>query len=139
MEARESTLDTIAQAMADLATSSGAPAGGPLNIGLMGSPSTASSAPTASAPSAAAPAAAATAPTGRPIWLDPADLPKCNDCATCYQELPQLFEKATIIVDNEPRTVGRMMPDALKGLVMTDELAARIARVKSTCDAEIIQ
>ena len=134
MDARESTLDTIAQAMADLATSSGAPAGGPLNIGLMGSSSTVSA-----APAAAAPAATATATTSRPIWLDPADLPKCNDCATCYQELPQLFEKATIIVDNEPRTVGRMMPDALKGLVMTDELAARIARVKSTCDAEIIQ
>ena len=130
MDARETTLDAIAQAMADLATSSGAPAGGPLNFGLMGG----------SAPAATSePAAAQTATSSRPIWLDLADLPKCNDCATCYQELPQLFEKATIVVDNEPRTVGRLMPEALEGLVMTDELAARIARVKATCDAEIIQ
>jgi hypothetical protein len=32
-----------------------------------------------------------------------------------------------------------MMPEALDGLTMTDELAARISRVKATCDAEIIQ
>ncbi len=55
-------------------------------------------------------APAATATTARPIWLDVEDLPKCNDCATCYQELPQLFEKSTIIVEGEPQTVGRMMP-----------------------------
>jgi len=132
LTSHESTLDAIAQAMADLATSSGAPAGGPLNFGLMGSGATA-------AASATQPAAAATATATRPIFLDLADLPKCNDCATCYQELPQLFEKATIVVDDEPRTVGRLMPEALEGLVMTDELAARIARVKATCDAEIIQ
>ena len=131
IEARESTLDDIAQAMADLATSSGAPAGGPLSLGLFGG----SAAPAAGA----APAATATATAERPIWLDIDDLPKCNDCATCYQELPQLFEKATIIVDGEPRTVGRLMPEALDGLTMTDELAARISRVKATCDAEIIQ
>ena len=64
---------------------------------------------------------------------------RCNDCATCYQELPQLFEKATIVVDGEPRTVGRMRPDALVDLDVTAELAARIIRVKATCDAEIIQ
>ncbi len=131
LDARESTLDTIAQAMADLATSSGAPAGGPLTIGLPGAPAPASSSRSVTG--------AATVSTARPIWLDPADLPKCNDCATCYQELPQLFEKATIVVDNEPRTVGRLMPEALEGLVVTDELAARIARVKATCDAEIIR
>ena len=81
---------------------------------------------------------AATETVARPIWLDIDDLPKCNDCATCYQELPALFEKATIVVDGEPRTVGRMKSDALDDLVVTDELLARIARVKATCDAEII-
>jgi len=131
IEARESTLDDIAQAMADLATSSGAPAGGHLSLGLFSG----SAAPAA----AAAPAATATATAERPIWVDVDDLPKCNDCATCYQELPQLFEKTTIVVDGEPRTVGRLMPEALDGLTMTDELAARISRVKATCDAEIIQ
>jgi pyruvate-ferredoxin/flavodoxin oxidoreductase len=129
LDARESTLDTIAQAMADLATSSGAPSGGALTFGLMG---TAPAAPSE-------PDEVPTVTAERPIWLDLADLPRCNDCATCYQELPQLFEKSTIVVDDQPRTVGRLVPEALDGLVMTDELAARIARVKATCDAEIIQ
>lgn len=128
VDARETALDTIAQAMADLATSSTAPAGGPLHLGV----STLSAAP------AAAPEPAPTAVAERPIWLDVEDLPKCNDCATCYQELPMLFEKATIVVDGEPRTVGRMRPNALDGLELDAELAARIARVKATCDAEII-
>ena len=129
VDARESALDVIAQAMADLATSSGAPAGSPLHlgIGMLSGP-----APTPSAP--AAPAAAGE----RPIWLDPDDVTKCNDCATCYQELPQLFEKATIVVDGEPKTVGRMKDGVLDGLDVSAELAARIARVKATCDAEII-
>jgi pyruvate-ferredoxin/flavodoxin oxidoreductase len=130
IDARESALDTIAKAMADLATASGAPAGGALHLGLFGSPMAAP---------AAEPAPVATAVTERPIWLDADDLPRCNDCATCYQELPQLFEKATIVVDGNPRTVGRMRPDALDGLEVTAELAARITRVKGTCDAEIIQ
>ena len=43
------------------------------------------------------------------------------------------------MVDGEPRTVGRMRPGALDGLEVTAELAARITRVKGTCDAEIIQ
>ncbi len=130
VEARESALDVIAQAMADLATASGAPAGGPLQLGLFGGPG--SPAPVQAAP-------AATAVAERPIWLDADDLASCNDCATCYQELPQLFEKATIVVDGEPRTVGRMRPDALDGLEVTPELVGRMTRVKGTCDAEIIR
>ncbi len=130
IDARESALDVIAKAMADLATASGAPAGGALNLGLFGAPM--------AAPATEA-AAATTAVADRPIWLDPEDLAKCNDCATCYQELPQLFEKATIVVDGSPRTVGRMRPDALEGLEVTPELQARITRVRATCDAEIIQ
>ncbi len=130
IQARESALDTIAKAMADLATASGAPPGGALQFGLFGAP--------LAAP-AAEPAPAATALADQPIWLDPADLASCNDCATCYQELPQLFEKATIVVDGDVRTVGRMRPDALDGLDLTTELQARITRVKATCDAEIIR
>ena len=130
-EAAVNALDTIAKAMADLATASGAPAGGALHLGLFGAPM--------AAPATEEPAPTATAVSDRPIWLDPADLAKCNDCATCYQELPQLFEKATIVVDGSPRTVGRMRPDALEGLEVTPELQARITRVRATCDAEIIQ
>ncbi|MCA0251107.1 MAG: 2-oxoacid:acceptor oxidoreductase family protein [Actinobacteria bacterium] len=129
VEAREMSLDAIAQAMADLATSSGAPVGGPLQLGL-GVPGP--------FPAAAAPAAP-TAVAERLIWLDEDDLPRCNDCATCYQELPQLFEKATVVVDGAPKTVGRMRPGSLDTVEVTPELSARIARVKATCDAEIIQ
>ena len=133
--ARESSLDAIAAAMADLATARKAPTGEEFAVKIGGALGTAASAP-ASAP--AAPAASAPAETERPIWLDEADLPKCNDCATCYQELPALFEKATIVVDGVPKTVGRMKAGALDGLEITPDLAARIARVKATCDAEII-
>jgi len=101
-----------------------------LHLGLFGSPLAAPAVEEAPAPASNG---------DRPIWLDLADLPKCNDCATCYQELPQLFEKATIVVDGNPQTVGRMRPDALEGLDLTAELSARITRVKATCDAEIIQ
>ena len=126
---RESSLDIIAQAMADLATASVAPVGGPLQLGLAG--------PTAIP--APADTAAPVATAERPIWLDPEDLALCNDCATCYQELPQLFEKATVVVDGAPKTVGRMRPGSLETVAITGELEARIARVKATCDAEIIR
>ncbi|MHB1008475.1 MAG: 2-oxoacid:acceptor oxidoreductase family protein [Propionibacteriaceae bacterium] len=129
MTQHETSLDAIAQAMADLATSSGAPVGGPLRLGLFGS-----------APAAETEQSAAAAVAGeRLVWLDPEDVAKCNDCATCYQELPQLFEKSTVVIDGEARTVARMIPHALEGLEITEELAGRISRVKATCDAEIIK
>ncbi len=128
--AREASLDEIAAAMAELAASSAAPAGRPAFSFGGGAPA-ASAAP--------APAATATAVADRPIWLDPADEAKCNDCGTCYQELPALFEKATIVVDGKAQVVGHMKPGALDGFEVTPEVAKRIARVKSTCDAEIIQ
>jgi len=128
--AREASLDEIAAAMAELASSSAAPSSLPA-FSFGGGAAAAAAAP------AAAPTATAT--LDRPIWLDPADEPKCNDCGTCYQELPQLFEKATIVVDGEARVVGRMKAGALDGFEVTPEVAKRIARVKSTCDAEIIK
>ena len=73
-----------------------------------------------------------------PIWLDESDLQFCNDCATCYQELPQLFEKATIVVDGAPRTVGRMREGALENLEITPELAAASPALGHR-DAEIIR
>ena len=126
--ARETSLDEIAAAMAELASSSAAPA----------SPPTFSFSGAAAAPAAAPPAAAATALADRPVWLDPADQHLCNDCGTCYQELPALFEKATVVIDGEARVVGRLKESALDGLEVTPDMAKRIARVKATCDAEII-
>jgi pyruvate-ferredoxin/flavodoxin oxidoreductase len=127
VDAREAALDSIAAAMADLATASKAPTG-TLQLGLGLAPST---------PPAAPPVVAEDAPP--PIFLDPSDEPKCNDCATCYQELPQLFEKTTIVVDGVPQTVARMRPKSWIGLAITPELKATITRVKASCDAEIIQ
>ena len=126
--ARESSLDDIARAMADLASSSQAPAGGAL-AGL---------APTTSAPAPAA-AAPAAAPAQGPIWLDTADEALCNDCGTCYQELPQFFTKTTVVIDGEARVIARMIPGATESVEVTPEIAKRIDRVKANCDAEIIK
>jgi pyruvate-ferredoxin/flavodoxin oxidoreductase len=87
---------------------------------------------------AAAPAAE---PSGgaRAVWLDPADEPLCTDCGTCYQELPQFFEKATVVIDGAARVVAKMKPGALESMTVTPEIQKRIDRVKGTCDAEIIR
>jgi pyruvate-ferredoxin/flavodoxin oxidoreductase len=91
--------------------------------------------PAASAP-AGEPPSQADAP---PIYLDPADEPVCNDCGTCYQELPQFFTKATTVIDGEARVVARMIPGAVDTVEVTPDIAKRIARVKANCDAEIIK
>ena len=65
-------------------------------------------------------------------------MPLCNDCGTCYQELPQLFESTRIVVDGQARSVARMIPGALGKVEITPDMEKRIARVKATCDAEII-
>jgi len=124
---REASLDEIAAAMAELATSTAPVAPAPTMLGMPG-------------PAPAAPAAPAPSGAGdRPIWLDPDDLPQCNDCGTCYQELSALFEKTTIMVDGAAQVVGRLKDGVLDGLEVTDDLKARMARVKDNCDAEIIQ
>ncbi len=134
--AREGSLDDIARAMSELATSSRAPSagggfgGGGLGGGFGGAPA----------------AAAAPAPTGGgvataqgPIFLDPADEKLCTDCGTCYQELPQYFEKATVVIDGTAHQIARMIPGSAEKVEVTPEIAKRIERVKATCDAEIIR
>jgi len=132
----DASLDSIAAAMADLATSSKAPTSA-VTIGLAGALG-GHGAPAPAVEEPLCPGPASSSAGERPVWLDPADLPKCNDCATCYQELPQLFEKATILVDGKPQVVGRLIEGALDSVVVTPELTKRIARVKANCDAEII-
>ncbi|MDR1394076.1 MAG: 2-oxoacid:acceptor oxidoreductase family protein [Bifidobacteriaceae bacterium] len=143
--ARETSLDELAAAMADLATSAGGGLGlagvlpgfgGGAGFGAGGGAGGAGSDVGAGGAGSDAGSAGG---AGKPIWLDPADEPRCNDCGTCYQELPQLFEKATIVVDGAAQVVGRMRPGALDGFEVTAELAKRIARVKANCDAEIIR
>ncbi|MDR2453822.1 MAG: 2-oxoacid:acceptor oxidoreductase family protein [Bifidobacteriaceae bacterium] len=136
LASRETSLDQLAAAMAELATSSAAPA---LPAGLLGAAGGLGAGAAAPAGGPEAGAAGAAGAGDRPIWLDPADEPLCNDCGTCYQELPALFEKATIMVDGAAQVVGRMKPGALDGFEVTPDLSKRIARVKANCDAEIIR
>ncbi|MCL3862367.1 2-oxoacid:acceptor oxidoreductase family protein [Actinotalea sp. K2] len=131
---QEHVLDDIVRTMTELATASGAPvrpgvvpAGGPApGVGDHDA-------------GTARPPAAPVDVQDAVITLDPADQPLCNDCGTCYQELPQLFERTTMLVDGAPRTVAAMIPGALGKLELTPELQARIERVKATCDAEILR
>lgn len=129
---RESSLDDIARAMSELATSSRAPVGS-----VPGVPGLSGAAPAGSA--SPAPVASGVAVADAPVWLDPADIPLCNDCGTCYQELPQFFEKATEIIDGEARAIARMIPGAVETVEVTDDIRKHIDRVRKTCDAEIIR
>ncbi len=138
MAQRESSLDDIARAMTELAASSTAPAG--LGGGVpLGSAGGFTGAPTAAASTSSSSSGSAVGTLTGPIHLDPADQALCNDCGTCYQELPQFFEKATVIIDGEARTVARMIEGAAENVEVTPELRKRIDRVKATCDAEILR
>ncbi len=146
MRAREDSIDDIASAMASLASASRAPValGSAIPVRSGGGMPPAAGMPSAPAPAAPAPAAAAPAssngiPAGAPIFLAEADIPTCNDCGTCYQELPQLFEQHTMVIDGAVQQVARMIPGALESVEMTPELLNRADRVKKSCDAEIIQ
>ncbi len=132
--AREMSMDDIARAMSELATSSRAPAMAAAPAGGFGG---FGGAPAGAAP-AAAPAPAADPAVG-PVYLDPADEAKCTDCGTCYQDLPQFFEKTTVVIDGAARVIARMIPGAAQSVEVTPDIARRIERVKATCDAEIIR
>ncbi|HEY3549266.1 MAG TPA: 2-oxoacid:acceptor oxidoreductase family protein, partial [Propionicimonas sp.] len=131
MADREGSLDEIVRAMSELAASSSAPVG-------LGSVIPTRSAAAAAAP-APAPASGSVGVLDQAIYLAPEDQKLCNDCGTCYQELPQLFEKTTMVVDGAAVTVARMIDGALDRLEITPELQKRIDRVKATCDAEILR
>ena len=73
-----------------------------------------------------------------PVSLADEDVPKCNNCKTCYQEIPELFEKTRIVVDGAAKEVGHLIPGALDHIKITPELKRRIERVAANCDAEII-
>ena len=131
--ARESSLDDIARAMAELATASQAPAGPAPSMGFGGAPVGAAAA------TVGAPGAAPAAESHAPIYIDPAEEALCNDCGTCYQELPQFFTKTTVVIDGEARVIARAIPGAAESVEITPEIAKRIDRVRATCDAEIIR
>ena len=132
LQLRETSIDEIARAMSALATSSKAPTAKRPALALT---PTSASAPAAASASCADVAAG----SAGPVYLDPADEAKCNDCATCYNELPQFFEKKTVIIDGEARVVAGMVPGAAEKVQITPEILKRIDRVKASCDAEIIK
>ena len=124
---RESSIDSIARAMSELAASSNAPASGGL-AALM---------PGAAAPAKAAAQTAATN-GGAFVSLADEDIAKCNNCKTCYQDLGELFEKTKIVVNGETKEVGHLIPGVLGRVKETPELKSKVARVAANCDAEII-
>ncbi len=126
VQQREASLDDIARAMSELAASSKAQPGVIPIIPISG------------APAAAAPTAAAATATAAVVTLDPADQDKCTDCKTCYQDIPEIFEKTRVVIGGEARDVARMISGVLDRIDVTDELKARIKRVAANCDAEII-
>ncbi len=135
LAARETAMDDIARAMTELATSTSAPAPAVSGFGAVSIPT-----PTPSgAAQAAAPSGGDTSVADRPVWLDPADEGLCTDCGTCYQELPQFFERTTKIIDGAARPVAVMIEGSLTSVEVTPALQKRIDRVKANCDAEIIK
>jgi pyruvate-ferredoxin/flavodoxin oxidoreductase len=125
---RDTSIDSIAKAMSQLAASSKAPpsSGFAATFGA--------AAPAASA--AAAPVAAKS--NGAALSYAEADVVKCTNCKTCYQDLPELFEKSKIVVDGQAKEVGHLIAGALAKVKITPELQARIERVAANCDSEII-
>ena len=127
---RDSSLDSFARAMSELAASSKAQVGNGVTIPIV---PVSGAAPAASAP------AAATATADALVTYDEADQVKCTNCKTCYQDLSELFEKTRIVVNGESREVGRLIPGILERVTPTPELRARVKRVSANCDAEIIR
>ena len=128
---RDSSLDSFARAMSELAASSKAQVGNGVTIPIMPV--------SGAAPAASAPGAATAAPSDALVIYDEADQVKCTNCKTCYQDLSELFEKTRIVVDGESREVGRLIPGILDRVTPTPELRARVKRVSANCDAEIIR
>jgi pyruvate-ferredoxin/flavodoxin oxidoreductase len=125
-EARETSIDSIARAMSELAAASNAPASGGFAVAL-------------AAGAAAKPAAPAAVTNGGAfVTLADEDMAKCNNCKTCYQDLGELFEKTRIVVDGETKEVAHLIPGVLDRIKVTPELKSKVARVAANCDAEII-
>jgi pyruvate-ferredoxin/flavodoxin oxidoreductase len=128
VEARETSIDSIARAMSELAASSNAPPSNGFAAALM-----------SGGGAAVAPAAPAAAANGSAlVTLAETDLTKCTNCKTCYQDMSELFEKTRIVVDGTAKEVAHLIPGALEHLKVTPELKAKLARVAANCDSEII-
>jgi pyruvate-ferredoxin/flavodoxin oxidoreductase len=134
VKARESSLDSIARGMSELAAASNAPAAGGF-AGLM-----AGLAPAASAPAAAVNGARAANGNGAiPIHIDECDLEKCTNCKSCYQDVPEVFELTKIVVGGVTKDVAHVIPGVFGKIKITPELSSKLSRAAANCDAEIIR
>lgn len=137
---RESSIDSIARAMSELAAASNAP--GVIDLtSLMNGPSLSMAAPPMAK---AGQLALAGAPVSNGVAtalvsIAESDMAKCTNCKTCYQDLSDIFEKTKIVVNGEAKDVARVIPGALERIAVTPELTARLQRVAANCDAEIIR
>lgn len=131
--ARETSIDSIARGMAELASVSGAPAT-PANTVI---PVTLASADSTADTGTAA--ASSDSAGGVLVAIPEADMVKCTNCKTCYQDLSELFEKTKIMVGGSSKEVGRVIPGILDRIEITPELVQRASRVADDCDAEIIR
>jgi pyruvate-ferredoxin/flavodoxin oxidoreductase len=129
---RDTSLDSFARAMSELAASSKAQVGNGKVIPIMSAAGDSSATPAAAGVPAAAGGEAL-------VTYNVEDQVKCTDCKTCYQDIPELFQKTKIVVNGESRDVAQMIPGALERVTVTQELKDRIRRVAANCDAEIIQ
>jgi pyruvate-ferredoxin/flavodoxin oxidoreductase len=130
---RESSIDSIANAMSELAAASQAPLGGDPMLPTVLPPS---------APVNAVPKTAARNGTpvssGLPLIAE-ADMVNCTNCKTCYQDLSEIFEKTKIVVGGATKEVSRVIPGVLERIEITPDLLRRASRVAADCDAEIIR
>ena len=134
--AREASIDSIARGMAELASVSGAPAAPALKNIPVNVISTADASVPAAAQQVSAQAAAS---AGKPVEIAEADMPRCTNCKTCYQDVSELFEKTTIVVAGASKVVSRVIPGVFDRVEFTPELIQRASRVADECDAEIIR
>ena len=121
--AREASIDSIARGMAELASASGAPASPSLKgipVNVIGEADAAVPASTRRASIPAQPAFGV-----EPVEITEADMPKCTNCKTCYQDLSELFEKTRIMVGGSPKEVGRVIPGVLERIEITPDLVVR--------------
>jgi pyruvate-ferredoxin/flavodoxin oxidoreductase len=130
---RESSIDSIARGMAELAAASGAPTtpmfGGVPVTGV-------TTGPAADEPQDGVSDGVASQDL---VQITEQDRAKCTNCKTCYQDLSELFEKTMIVVDGETKVVSRVIPGIFDKIELTQELINRAARVADDCDAEIIR
>jgi pyruvate-ferredoxin/flavodoxin oxidoreductase len=130
----ESSLDAIARAMSELAASSSAP-----TASIAAALAPFSGAPAQAAAPAATAALAGDAGASGLLTIREEDVPKCVNCKTCYQQMPELFEKITIVEAGVAKEVAHMIPGVLSRIKITPELVSRVARVAANCDSEIIK